>query len=205
MLTIGPRSPVVLVLLLTVLHSNAQDTSAPTAMTASTRAAAVHDPACEELSVIRAWLDRYPEIRPDPMHVKILPVPDHDLRNQVTIDAPDLRTIRATTMMFNPYSADIDTSYMPWLDHVATLLHQHPRARMRIEAHTDSIGTEEENEMLSWQRARLVEVYLLEHRVAPEQLTTAGYGEHFPIASNAEYEGRCLNRRVELRITLMAP
>jgi flagellar motor protein MotB len=205
MLAIGPRSPVVLALLFAVLHGSAQDSSENMALAAPAGMEAGYDPACAELSIIRAWLSRFPEIPSDPMHVKVLPVPDHDLRNEVTIDSPDLRTIRATTMMFQPYCADIDSSYMPWLDHVAELLHQHPRARMRIEAHTDSIGTEEENEILSWQRARQVEVYLLSHRVAPERLTTAGYGEHFPIASNTEYEGRCRNRRVELRITLMVP
>jgi outer membrane protein OmpA-like peptidoglycan-associated protein len=68
-----------------------------------------------------------------------------------------------------------------------------------IEGHTDWIGTDAYNQGLSERRANAVQAYLIEHGISPSRLSTSGYGESRPIASNETREGRALNRRVELK------
>jgi outer membrane protein OmpA-like peptidoglycan-associated protein len=69
-----------------------------------------------------------------------------------------------------------------------------------IEGHTDWIGTDAYNQGLSERRANAVQAYLIEHGVDASRLSTSGYGESRPIASNDTREGRALNRRVELHV-----
>jgi OOP family OmpA-OmpF porin len=69
-----------------------------------------------------------------------------------------------------------------------------------IEGHTDWIGSDAYNAGLSERRANSVQAYLIEHGVSAARLSTVGYGESRPIASNDTREGRALNRRVELLV-----
>ena len=69
-----------------------------------------------------------------------------------------------------------------------------------IEGHTDWIGTDAYNQGLSERRANSVMDYLVDHGVAASRLSTTGFGESRPIASNQNREGRALNRRVELHV-----
>jgi len=69
-----------------------------------------------------------------------------------------------------------------------------------IEGHTDWIGSDAYNAGLSERRANAVQAYLIEHGVDSSRLSTVGYGESRPIASNDTREGRALNRRVELLV-----
>jgi OOP family OmpA-OmpF porin len=70
--------------------------------------------------------------------------------------------------------------------------------RVKVDGHTDSIGTEAYNEGLSERRARAVRDYLVSKGVGEGRLTARGLGEMQPIASNDTSDGRARNRRVEL-------
>ena len=54
---------------------------------------------------------------------------------------------------------------------------------VRVEGHTDAIGSEEYNQALSVRRAEAVFRYLVNRGVAPERFTVEGFGESRPIAS----------------------
>lgn len=69
-----------------------------------------------------------------------------------------------------------------------------------IDGHTDWIAPEEYNMSLSVRRAESVYNYLTSKGLAPERLTTMGYGETRPISNNNTANGRALNRRVEIHI-----
>ena len=69
---------------------------------------------------------------------------------------------------------------------------------IRIAGFTDSTGSESYNQQLSERRAEAVKNALAGAGVNPARMTTAGYGESQPIASNDTDEGRSQNRRVEL-------
>ena len=72
--------------------------------------------------------------------------------------------------------------------------------RISVEGHTDSVGSEAYNARLSDRRAQNVARELDYSGVAPAQMRAHGYGESQPIATNATYEGRARNRRVEVII-----
>lgn len=86
------------------------------------------------------------------------------------------------------------------LDQVAQVLKDHPKLKVRVEGHTDSVGDDGFNMALSQRRADSVRDYLLKAGVAAERLTAVGYGETLPISSNTTARGRALNRRVEFTI-----
>jgi OOP family OmpA-OmpF porin len=80
------------------------------------------------------------------------------------------------------------------------LLPQCSSKSLSIEGHTDWTGPEIYNQGLSERRAASVKRYLDEGGLEEARLSTIGYGETRPIATNETREGRALNRRVELRL-----
>jgi len=86
------------------------------------------------------------------------------------------------------------------LDEAVNVLGTGAGPAVSIEGHTDSVGTDAYNQGLSERRAESVRRYLVEHGVDEGRLSTVGYGESRPIASNETREGRALNRRVELMV-----
>ena len=83
------------------------------------------------------------------------------------------------------------------LDGVAQKL-QDSNVRVRVEGHTDSIGTDAYNKDLSQRRANSVKEYLASKGIAESRMQAIGYGEEQPIATNETKAGRAQNRRVEL-------
>jgi len=69
-----------------------------------------------------------------------------------------------------------------------------------IEGHTDNVGKEQDNKLLSQQRATSVLNYLVERGVDKNRLKAVGYGSTKPVADNKTEEGKAKNRRVELVI-----
>lgn len=87
------------------------------------------------------------------------------------------------------------------LNEVAAALARRPDIKVEIGGHTDAKGSVAYNKKLSDRRAASVRAYLTEMGVAPERMTSVGYGKIVAIASNDTDEGRALNRRVELTVT----
>ncbi len=83
------------------------------------------------------------------------------------------------------------------LDRLKNLLDKNPALRIQINGHTDKVGSEADNQLLSEQRAKAVYDYLLEAGVEADRLQYEGYGESRPIADNDTEEGRRQNRRTE--------
>jgi outer membrane protein OmpA-like peptidoglycan-associated protein len=75
-----------------------------------------------------------------------------------------------------------------------------PDLQVRIEGHTDSLGSADYNLKLSRRRAETVRDFLGSQGVAKERLTAEGFGKEQPIADNYSEEGRRRNRRVEIVI-----
>ena len=106
------------------------------------------------------------------------------------IDAPDL---------FAYNSDDLDPIYLPVIDQLAaTIIAQ--GWSVEVGGHTDSAGPDAGNQALSEGRAASAAARLRAQGVAPESITTVGFGETQPIADNATEAGRLANRRVEFVI-----
>jgi OmpA-OmpF porin, OOP family len=87
------------------------------------------------------------------------------------------------------------------LDQVAKLINEHPELKkIRVEGHTDNVGSAPYNKDLSERRAASVVRYLAGKGVQRSRLEPAGFGFERPVASNATALGRAKNRRVEFRI-----
>jgi OmpA-OmpF porin, OOP family len=84
---------------------------------------------------------------------------------------------------------------------VVKLLKENPEIkRLRIEGHTDTQGKAKANKKLSQRRAASVMKWLIKYGIAKKRLTSAGFGQERPIATNQTDEGRTENRRVEIHI-----
>ncbi len=87
---------------------------------------------------------------------------------------------------------------MTSLVEVVDLLQTEPDKMIRIEGHTDSTGSAEENMRLSQLRAEAVQAALVDLGVAAGRLSAVGMGEDYPIDSNDTVDGRAKNRRVDV-------
>jgi outer membrane protein OmpA-like peptidoglycan-associated protein len=86
------------------------------------------------------------------------------------------------------------------LERLTKLLQDVPTLKIEIGGHTDSKGADDYNKKLSDNRAKAVVTYLIGKGIAADRLTSAGYGEEQPIATNDTDEGRQMNRRTEFKI-----
>jgi len=86
------------------------------------------------------------------------------------------------------------------LDEVVKLLKAYPENKVKVEGHTDSVGSADYNLKLSQLRAASVAKYLIQEGIPTSRIEIAGYGETKPIASNVTIQGRQQNRRVEVVI-----
>jgi outer membrane protein OmpA-like peptidoglycan-associated protein len=98
-------------------------------------------------------------------------------------------------------SATPTTESMKTIDQIADLLKAHPSATIRVESHTDAVGTPEANLNLSQARANAIKNELVDRGVEGSRIETAGMGGDLPVASNDTPEGRASNRRSEIVVT----
>ena len=101
-------------------------------------------------------------------------------------------------VLFETGQAELRESAQENLNEVVDLLQSEPDKKIRIEGHTDSVGSAESNLELSEQRANAVRMALESLGIVPERVTSVGLGEDFPIESNETEEGRGQNRRVDV-------
>jgi outer membrane protein OmpA-like peptidoglycan-associated protein len=84
---------------------------------------------------------------------------------------------------------------------VAGIISGHPGLSLDVEGHTDSVGSDESNQRLSEQRGGSVRDYLLGQGMAVSLVSSKGFGEAQPVATNDTAVGRQQNRRVEIVIS----
>jgi len=102
---------------------------------------------------------------------------------------------------FDYDKSDVKPKYHNVIEKVAEFLKKHPEATVVIEGHTDNRGSYAYNIKLSDRRADSVRNYLIEKfGVAPERISTKGYGYTKPIATNKTAAGRQKNRRIDAQI-----
>ena len=109
-----------------------------------------------------------------------------------------IKVVMSAATAFDTNSDMVKAGFHPTLDKISKVVNQYGKTTILIEGHTDSIGSDQANQVLSEKRAEAVENYFLSRKVAPQRLTAIGRGEQLPIASNVNEAGRTQNRRVEL-------
>ena len=86
------------------------------------------------------------------------------------------------------------------LDRLVALLSDIASLKIEISGHTDNVGSESFNEILSQRRADAVVNFLVGKGVDKNRLSAKGYGQSTPVESNNTPEGRASNRRTEFEI-----
>jgi outer membrane protein OmpA-like peptidoglycan-associated protein len=103
------------------------------------------------------------------------------------------------SIYFSFNSDQIRPQSEPTLKEIADVLQRHADWKISIEGHTDAIGSDENNLLLSQRRSAAVKAALAaRYGIDESRLTTAGHGEAVPTDTNDTPEGRAHNRRVEL-------
>lgn len=101
-------------------------------------------------------------------------------------------------VLFETGQTDLLATSRSSLEEVVDLLQSEPDKQIRIEGHTDSVGSAQSNLELSQRRADAVMASLVELGLNAERVTAVGLGEDYPIASNEDEDGRSRNRRVDV-------
>lgn len=123
--------------------------------------------------------------------------------NQIEIERLQddmLRINLSNEVSFDFGSAQLKPAFLKTLDKVSAVLRRYDRSIVHVIGHTDSVGSEQYNQLLSERRAQSVVDYMNRQGVSMSRLRTEGRGELEPRDSNATEAGRQLNRRVELII-----
>lgn len=106
----------------------------------------------------------------------------------------------ARTILFDTGKSSIKDESKQVLADIIAILNKYPSAKFTVEGHTDSVGRESTNQKLSESRALSVKDYLVANGVDQFRLSSTGFGESKPIASNRTRDGRKQNRRVEINL-----
>ena len=110
-------------------------------------------------------------------------------------------TFTTSDILFETAKATIQSSSFSILDEIAEVLTSNPAKHLTITGHTDSDGSDSDNQTLSEQRAESVKNYLVyKHNISSDQITTQGKGESEPVASGDSAEAKAKNRRVEFSL-----
>jgi outer membrane protein OmpA-like peptidoglycan-associated protein len=90
---------------------------------------------------------------------------------------------------------------IPQLTKAIEFIKSHKGSKIRVEGHTDSIASEKYNQALSERRAKaVVDYFVKQGAVKRDDISSVGYGESKPVATNDTEAGRAQNRRVEVLI-----
>ena len=103
-------------------------------------------------------------------------------------------------VLFATGKAEVAAGGLRSIDKLAEFLKKNPNRNLLIEGHTDNTGNEDFNLKLSQQRADAVRDQLVSRGIAPERITTKGYGPKYPAVDNDSSAGRQQNRRVEVLV-----
>lgn len=117
----------------------------------------------------------------------------------VTTDRGEVLTLQ--DVLFDFEASSLRPEAQGVIAQAASYLKDNPSRLAVVEGHTDHTGASNYNVYLSEERSQTVRDALVAAGISPERITTEGFGEAKPVASNATRDGRQQNRRVEILFT----
>jgi OmpA-OmpF porin, OOP family len=109
--------------------------------------------------------------------------------------------VAAANILFVTGSAKLQTKSFKGLNEVVQIMKDNPAMSLAIDGHTDNVGADDKNQVLSDNRANSVKAYLVSKGIAESRIAAQGHGETIPIADNKTAAGRQKNRRSELKLS----
>ena len=98
-------------------------------------------------------------------------------------------------------TAHLTPESVPLLDAIIHTLVRCDDLRIEIAGHTDNVGSDEENLILSREQAETVADYFVKRGVSRSAMVIAGFGEARPRFDNTTESGRQQNRRIEIIVS----
>ena len=120
-----------------------------------------------------------------------------DTMQTIEEEPSERKPIVLRNVLFASGSAELLDPSRNELDRLVGTLREHPDMRIRLQGHTDDVGSEEDNLALSTARAAAVKRYLVTAGIAADRLESTGFGESRPLLENTDEGSRALNRRTE--------
>ncbi|MBC8046318.1 MAG: PD40 domain-containing protein, partial [Fimbriimonadaceae bacterium] len=114
------------------------------------------------------------------------------------VEVGEIITLR--NIFFETASAALLPESKTELLKVNELLTKNPEIKIKLNGHTDNVGSDNDNLQLSIDRALSVKTFLIEQGIDATRIVHAGYGETKPLTTNDTEEGRAQNRRTEMEI-----
>jgi outer membrane protein OmpA-like peptidoglycan-associated protein len=109
-------------------------------------------------------------------------------------------TVILNNIFFDTNKFDIKPDSKAELQKLIEFLNSNPSVRIEISGHTDNVGNDQVNQILSENRAKAVYQYLIASGIKPQRLIYKGYGKTQPLVPNTSDENRSMNRRTEFKI-----
>lgn len=109
--------------------------------------------------------------------------------------------VNMSDVLFDTAKATLRAGAREKLSKVAGIVLAYPTLKLAVEGHTDSVGGDSYNQVLSEKRAYAVRDYLVAQGINGNSMTAIGLGKGDPVASNATAAGRQMNRRVEMVVS----
>jgi len=120
--------------------------------------------------------------------------------NVQRVNSDELKVTVKNDVLFDYNSAGLRSASRDSLREMTDVFQKYPDTTIRVEGHTDSIGSTSYNQRLSKRRANSVAQYLEGIGVRNSRIDAIGYGKSQPRATNSTASGRQLNRRVEIHV-----
>ncbi len=111
----------------------------------------------------------------------------------------DVKTV-LNNIFFDSGKTDLRPESFAELDKLQKLLTQNSTLKVEISGHSDDVGKDSENQVLSQKRALAVTEYLINKGVNPLNIKAVGFGKTKPLVPNTNEENRQINRRIEMSI-----
>jgi outer membrane protein OmpA-like peptidoglycan-associated protein len=130
----------------------------------------------------------------------VTPVPIMgDSGPMVRVDETNESRALPDAVRFDWFSQFPRPEYQDSLAFVRDYLLTNPSIIVRLNGHTDNVGLDRVNDVLAWERAWQVKLWLMRSGIERERVRISSFGRYAPMADSSTEMGRSLNRRVELR------
>jgi outer membrane protein OmpA-like peptidoglycan-associated protein len=154
-------------------------------------------------STIAALLDdRIPFYTVDATAVDYFPFHDTiynpTIFSGVVMNPKEIKSFVLHNIYFATGKTRILSSSEPALNELFRFLSIRPTQRIKIVGHTDNIGSDRSNQLLSEGRCKEVKQEMINRGIRPERIEIEGRGERDPIVPNTSEDNRQMNRRVEI-------
>ena len=118
------------------------------------------------------------------------------------LNAPEIRKLERDNFIFEPIFFDYDKfvirhEHNDFLDGMIKVVKGHSDLRVKVTGHTDSDGSNQYNDTLSWNRAQAITAYFVKRGLSADRLVIEFKGERSPIDTNTNPQGKQRNRRVD--------